>query len=144
MRRMKRFMCMSFFMIGSVAAAEDVCSVDQEGQDSIDSMDNSFTGELRPFASAPTSTVLIDPSLSCSPSASPSVAAAVPPPAESISGKNIKGGGDDNNNVLASVLIKLLDSNGGLVATTTTDASGNYVFNDVPAGTYGVMEETAS
>ena len=48
---------------------------------------------------------------------------------------------DDTGDVnLGEVPIKLLDSSGGVVATTETDASGNYVFYDVPAGTYGVME----
>jgi hypothetical protein len=35
---------------------------------------------------------------------------------------------------------QLKDSTGTVVQTTTTDANGNYTFNNVPAGTYTVVE----
>lgn len=50
----------------------------------------------------------------------------------------------DNNNTgdvpIAGVTVVLKDSTGNVVATTTTDASGNYSFNNVPAGNYTVHE----
>ncbi|KAB2964537.1 SdrD B-like domain-containing protein [Zoogloea sp.] len=50
----------------------------------------------------------------------------------------------DNNNTgdapIAGVTVVLKDSAGGIVASTTTDASGNYVFNNIPAGNYTVEE----
>jgi uncharacterized surface anchored protein len=50
----------------------------------------------------------------------------------------------DNNNSgdtpIAGVTVQLKDSTGTVVQTTTTDANGNYTFNNVPAGTYTVVE----
>ncbi len=42
---------------------------------------------------------------------------------------------------IAGVVMHLLDSSGQTVATTTTDASGNYQFTNLNAGTYTVLEE---
>jgi len=41
---------------------------------------------------------------------------------------------------LAGVVIHLLDANGNVIGTTQTDAAGQYVFGDLPPGTYGVEE----
>lgn len=57
---------------------------------------------------------------------------------------------DQNNNgvrngadsVIAGVTIELLDNAGTVVATTVTDASGNYVFENLAPGTYSVREPT--
>jgi protocatechuate 3,4-dioxygenase beta subunit len=50
----------------------------------------------------------------------------------------------DNNGTgdtpIAGVTVVLKDAQGNPVATTTTDANGNYVFNNVPAGSYTVEE----
>ncbi|MBK7848806.1 MAG: carboxypeptidase regulatory-like domain-containing protein [Zoogloea sp.] len=50
----------------------------------------------------------------------------------------------DNNNSgdtpIAGVTVQLKDSTGTVVQTTTTDTNGNYTFNNVPAGTYTVVE----
>ena len=50
----------------------------------------------------------------------------------------------DNNDTgdvgIANVTITLLDSTGTPVATTTTDSAGNFVFNDVPIGSYTLVE----
>ena len=64
------------------------------------------------------------------------------PMAGSIAG-NVSADLDDNDTgdvPLEGVVVKLIDANGNEVATTTTDASGNYVFNDVAPGQYSVME----
>ncbi len=37
---------------------------------------------------------------------------------------------------LSNITVKLYNSSNSLIATTTTNASGNYYFNDVPAGNY--------
>jgi fimbrial isopeptide formation D2 family protein/uncharacterized repeat protein (TIGR01451 family) len=42
--------------------------------------------------------------------------------------------------LLPGTLITLIDSNGNVVGTTTTDASGNYSFTNLPAGTYQILE----
>ncbi|MCK6396641.1 SdrD B-like domain-containing protein, partial [Zoogloea sp.] len=41
---------------------------------------------------------------------------------------------------IAGATVVLKDAQGNPVATTTTDGSGNYVFNNVPAGSYTVEE----
>ena len=40
---------------------------------------------------------------------------------------------------LSGVTVTLKDGDGNVVASTTTDASGNYLFEDVPAGSYTVV-----
>ena len=55
---------------------------------------------------------------------------------------------DDNNDGvkaagepgIAGVTLNLLDATGKPVATTTTDAAGHYVFADLPAGVYSIVE----
>ncbi|MBL8429172.1 MAG: carboxypeptidase regulatory-like domain-containing protein [Dechloromonas sp.] len=51
---------------------------------------------------------------------------------------------NDNNDTgdtpIAGVTVVLKDSAGNVVGTTTTDANGNYAFNNLPAGSYTVME----
>ena len=39
---------------------------------------------------------------------------------------------------IAGVIVDLLDAAGNIIATTTTDANGNYLFENVPSGTYSV------
>ena len=71
------------------------------------------------------------------PSASPS-----DPILGSISG-NVKEdiNNDDIGDInLVTVRIDLLDSTGMIVATRFTDVNGNYVFNDLPMGSYTVVE----
>ena len=51
--------------------------------------------------------------------------------------KNNDDVGDDN---LVGVLVVLKNKNGTVVATTLTDSMGDYVFYDLPAGTYSVTE----
>ena len=50
----------------------------------------------------------------------------------------------DNNNTgdtpIAGVTIVLKDAMGNPVATTTTDVNGNYIFINVPAGSYTVEQ----
>ena len=41
---------------------------------------------------------------------------------------------------LAGVTVELLDEDGVVVRTTTTDENGDYVFEDVPPGTYTIVE----
>ncbi|MCL2316243.1 MAG: carboxypeptidase regulatory-like domain-containing protein, partial [Actinomycetia bacterium] len=43
---------------------------------------------------------------------------------------------DANEPIVPGVTVKLLDGTGAVVATTTTDASGYFLFDDLPAGTY--------
>ncbi|KAI2496384.1 oxidoreductase [Fragilaria crotonensis] len=87
----------------------------------------------------PTGSLLPSSSPSSGPSVSSEPSVAV---VGSISG-NVKSD-DNNDNIgdtnLAGVLITLLDKNLDPIATTLTDSSGNYVFNDIPAGDYFVKE----
>ncbi len=39
---------------------------------------------------------------------------------------------------IGGVVVNLLDADGNVIATTTTDAAGNYIFDDLPAGAYSV------
>ncbi|QGJ72276.1 Hypothetical protein PBC10988_39940 [Planctomycetales bacterium 10988] len=47
---------------------------------------------------------------------------------------------DANETPIAGVQIELLDGTGQVIATTTTDAGGDYSFEGLPPGTYGVRE----
>jgi hypothetical protein len=63
----------------------------------------------------------------------------------SISGRKIldfDGNGvfDGNDRGFEGIVFELRDSNGALVATTTSDAQGNFMFRDVPLGTYVLSE----
>ncbi|HTM55716.1 MAG TPA: SdrD B-like domain-containing protein, partial [Pirellulales bacterium] len=51
---------------------------------------------------------------------------------------NCDGGSDTPP--IAGVVIQLLDANGKVIATTTTNAQGNYIFDKLAPGTYGVHE----
>jgi protocatechuate 3,4-dioxygenase beta subunit len=42
---------------------------------------------------------------------------------------------------IANVVIHLLDSSGNVIGTTTTDANGNYIFDNLRFGTYGILED---
>jgi len=44
--------------------------------------------------------------------------------------------------LLSGVKVNLLDSTGKIIATTTTNAQGEYIFENLAPGTYGVLEET--
>jgi protocatechuate 3,4-dioxygenase beta subunit len=44
-----------------------------------------------------------------------------------------------NENGAAGVIVSLVNAAGVVVATTTTDASGNYTFPNVPAGSYSIV-----
>ncbi|MDD3328251.1 MAG: SdrD B-like domain-containing protein, partial [Zoogloea sp.] len=55
---------------------------------------------------------------------------------------NFNGIQDAGEAGLKGITVKLLNSAGNVVATTTTDASGNYLFNNVNAGTYKVQVVT--
>ena len=44
------------------------------------------------------------------------------------------------NPPIAGVTVQLLNSSGTVIATTTTDENGNYLFDTLPPGTYGVHE----
>ena len=46
-----------------------------------------------------------------------------------------------NTPPIAGVVIHLLDASDKSIATTTTDANGNYVFDNLAPGTYGVHED---
>ncbi len=48
--------------------------------------------------------------------------------------------GSANIPPIAGVTMQLLDTTGKVIATTTTDANGNYSFDTLPPGTYGVHE----
>ncbi len=57
--------------------------------------------------------------------------------------KNVNNNGvcdDAGETPLAGVTVKLYDAAGALIATTTTDAAGDYLFVNVPDGTYSVAE----
>ena len=108
-----------------------------------DSTDSVFVDE-RP-SSAPS--VSASPTTRTAPSSFPSTSSGPSSAPSGVQLGSISGnvsGDTDNNDAgdvnLNDVPIKLLDSSGGLVATTATDANGNYVFYDVPFGTYAVME----
>jgi protocatechuate 3,4-dioxygenase beta subunit len=47
---------------------------------------------------------------------------------------------DSGDTPIPGVTVQLKDPAGNVVQTTTTDANGNYTFNNVPAGTYTVVE----
>jgi len=47
---------------------------------------------------------------------------------------------DAPNTPIAGVTVQLFDTAGNLIATTTTDSAGNYVFPNLPAGNYLVIE----
>jgi len=48
---------------------------------------------------------------------------------------------DDGERGIGGLIVKLVDADGNPVAQTTTDASGNYNFPNLPAGTYTVVVE---
>jgi len=48
---------------------------------------------------------------------------------------------DDNEDPISGVTIQLLDASGNVIATTTTDANGHYQFDNLPPGTYTVVEQ---
>ncbi|MCE9548646.1 MAG: carboxypeptidase regulatory-like domain-containing protein [Planctomycetia bacterium] len=48
----------------------------------------------------------------------------------------------EGEKLLAGVKVHLLDKDGKIIATTTTNALGEYRFDNLVAGTYGVLEET--
>ena len=48
----------------------------------------------------------------------------------------------DGEETFSGVTVDLLDKDGNVVATTTTDKDGNYSFEKLPAGTYGVKVHT--
>ena len=50
-------------------------------------------------------------------------------------------GGTPNTPPIAGVVIELLDGSGKIIGTTKTDSNGNYSFNNMAPGTYGVHEE---
>jgi hypothetical protein len=63
----------------------------------------------------------------------------------SISGRKIldfDGNGvfDGNDRGFEGIVFELRNTNGALVATTTSDAQGNFMFRDVPLGTYVLSE----
>ena len=109
----------------------------------VNSTDNDFVDELVSDApsvsSIPSETPTVSPGPTNTgvPSASPSEGIL-----GSISGTVLED--LDNNDTgdvgLANVTITLLDSTGTPVATTTTDSAGNFVFNDVPLGSYTLVE----
>ena len=47
---------------------------------------------------------------------------------------------DPGEKPLSGVTIKLLDAEGNVIATTKTDSNGHYQFNNLPPGTYTVVE----
>jgi hypothetical protein len=51
---------------------------------------------------------------------------------------------EGNETGLNGVTVKLLDSSNNVLATTTTSGSGNYFFNNLPAGTYKVTVDVAT
>jgi len=48
--------------------------------------------------------------------------------------------GTDLTPPIADVTVNLLDSNGNILRTTKTDANGNYIFQNLAPGTYGIQE----
>ena len=61
-------------------------------------------------------------------------------------GSNINGDCETNPNTppIAGVVIHLLDASGNVIGTTTTDANGNYLFDNLAPGNYGVHEDQPS
>jgi len=53
---------------------------------------------------------------------------------------NQNGAKDSGESFLGGVTIYLLDASGSRIASTTTDANGQYVFDDLKPGVYGVEE----
>ena len=51
---------------------------------------------------------------------------------------------DPGESGIAGIVVNLLDAAGNVVATTTTDASGNYLFDDLLPGTYTVSLDPSS
>ena len=51
-------------------------------------------------------------------------------------GNDVKDGSEFG---LENITVQLIDDKGNVVATTTTDANGQYLFTDVPAGTYDIV-----
>jgi uncharacterized repeat protein (TIGR01451 family) len=51
---------------------------------------------------------------------------------------NDQNGQDDSNIAYPNVNVYLLDSNGNIIATVKTDDNGDYIFTDVPPGSYTV------
>ncbi|MGB1250875.1 MAG: SdrD B-like domain-containing protein [Candidatus Promineifilaceae bacterium] len=49
------------------------------------------------------------------------------------------GAQDDSEMGIGGVLVQLVDATGAVIATTTTDATGFYIFTDLPAGAYDVV-----
>ena len=47
---------------------------------------------------------------------------------------------DSGDSPIGGVTVTLKDANGNIVGTAITDANGNYAFNNLPAGTYTVVE----
>ena len=99
------------------------------------------------LSSSPSIGPSASPSVSSQPSSSPSMSPSVSAnPTASILGSisgNVKEDVDNNDSGdvdLGGVTITLLDSAREEIATRITDANGNYVFNDLPAGDYYVIE----
>ena len=46
---------------------------------------------------------------------------------------------DENEPGISGVTVTLKDSDGNVIASTTTDSNGNYLFEEVPAGSYTVV-----
>jgi protocatechuate 3,4-dioxygenase beta subunit len=57
---------------------------------------------------------------------------------------NNDGKQDSTEAGVAGVTVQLLDAGGNVVATTVTDAFGNYMFNNLAPGTYGVQFVTTT
>jgi len=99
------------------------------------------------ISASPSSSPSAVPSSSSAPSisgsSSPSVSASPTNPFLGSIAGNVKEDIDNNDTGdvdLEGVTITLADVNGAPIATTTTDSDGNYVFYDLPAGDYNVVE----
>ncbi len=57
---------------------------------------------------------------------------------------NNDGKQDPNEAGVAGVTVNLLDASGAVIGTTVTDAFGNYIFNNLNPGTYGVEFVTST
>jgi len=62
-----------------------------------------------------------------------------PPAAGPVPPTNLDGTQNNGEPNLPNVTVNLVDSSGNVVGSTTTDASGNYSFAAVPAGTYSIV-----